>query len=128
MSERWLPVPGYEGLYEVSDLGRVRSLHTGRGKGKRGGLLAPALTGGTCPKLCVVLYRDGAKRTRLVHHLVLEAHARPRPPGMDALHGPGGPLDNRLENLYWGTRRRNYLDSVRDGTAARGEKTGGAKL
>lgn len=128
MSEQWLPVPGYEGLYAVSDLGNVRSFHAGRGKGKRGGILKPAPTGGSSPRLAVVLYRDREGRTRLVHQLVLEAFAGPRPPDQDALHGPGGPADNRLANLRWGTRRENYLDSVRDGTAASGEKCGTAKL
>jgi hypothetical protein len=103
--ERWRPVPGYEGLYAVSDLGNVRSFHAGRGTGKRGGLLRPGLTAG---RLCVALRRDGTSRTRLVHHLVLEAFAGPRPPGLNALHGPGGPLDNRLANLRWGTQRENY--------------------
>jgi hypothetical protein len=126
--ERWLPVPDYGDLYEVSDLGRVRSFHSGRGKGKRGGLLRPALTGGASPRLCVVLYKDGRKKTRLVHQLVLEAFAGPRPDGNESLHGPGGPLDNRLINLRWGTPVENAADKLRDGTDPRGSKSGNAKL
>lgn len=128
MTERWLPVPGYAGLYEVSDMGNVRSAR--RRRGSRGGLLKPALTGGPPAKLCVVLYGGtyASRKTRLVHQLVLEAFAGPRPPGELALHGPGGALDNRLANLYWGTGHRNCLDTVRDGTVVRGEKVDGAKL
>ncbi len=126
--EQWRPVPGYEGLYEASDLGNVRSFHGGRGSGKRGGLLRPALTGGASPRLCVVLYKDRAKKTRLVHHLVLEAFTGLCPPGQEALHGPGGALDNRLVNLCWGTREENQADRVRDGTSNRGERQWQAKL
>lgn len=126
--ERWLPVGGYEGLYEVSDLGRVRSFHAGRGKGKRGGLLRPAPTG-VYAHLCVVLCQGGESHTRLVHHLVLEAFVGPRPDGMEALHGPGGALDNRLVNLSWGTKSENQgRDRVRDGTSNRGERQWQSKL
>jgi NUMOD4 motif len=125
-AERWLPVPGYEGLYAVSDLGRVRSFHAGRGKGKRGGLLKPGLS--STGKLTVVLYRDGKGRSRPVHSLVLEAFVSPRPPGKEGCHGPGRELDNRLVNLRWGTSKENSEDQERDGTVARGEKHGQAKL
>ena len=124
-----MPVPGYEGLYEVSDLGQVRSFHAGRGKGKRGGLLRQAPTGGTSPRLCVVLYKDGAKKTRLVHQLVLEAFHGPRPsPVHQACHGPRGAFDNSSGNLSWGTPEENQADRVRDGTSNRGERQWQAKL
>jgi hypothetical protein len=126
--ERWLPVRDYEDLYEVSDLGRVRSFHAGRGNGKRGGLLRPALTGGTSPRLCIVLCRDGTKKTRLVHQLVLEAFVGPCPPGMESLHGPGGALDNRLANLSWDSHSANMMDKVRDGTSNRGTRQGQSRL
>ena len=127
--ECWLPVIGYEGLYEVSDLGNVRSLHRSCRPRLRGDLLTPAPTGGASPRLCVVLYKDGAKKTRLVLHLVLEAFIGPRPPGREACHGPGGALDNRLVNLSWGTPEQNQgPDRVRDGTSNRGERQWQAKL
>lgn len=116
----------YEGLYEVSDQGNVRSAR--RRKGSRGGPLKPALTGGSSPRLCVILYKNGKRRTRLVHHLVLEAFTGPRPPGQEACHGPGGALDNRHVNLYWGTREQNQADRVRDGTSNRGEQQWQARL
>jgi hypothetical protein len=127
LTERWLPVPGYEGLYEVSDLGNVRSFHAGRGSGKRGGLLAPGLSG---RYLTVALCQRGQpRRSWPVHQLVLLAFAGPRPPGMESLHGPGGQLDNRLVNLCWGTPSQNHgPDRVRDGTSNRGERSRNAKL
>lgn len=115
---------GYEGLYGVSDLGNVRSAR--RRKGSRGGPLRPGLS--RAGRLTVVLHKDGKRRTRLVHHLVLEAFTGPRPPGQEARHGPGGALDNRHVNLCWGTPAENYQDKIRDGTDNRGERHGNAKL
>jgi hypothetical protein len=67
---------------------------------------------------------------RLVHRLVLEAFAGPCPPGQEALHGPGGGLDNRWpENLSWGTHSKNVgPDKYRDGTISIGEQNPSAKL
>lgn len=126
-AERWLAVPDWEGFYEVSDLGNVRSLHRSLRPRLRGNLLSPGASEGS--RLSVVLYRNGERRTRLVHQLVLEAFIGPRPDGMEALHGPGGALDNRLANLSWGTHAVNVgPDKVRDGTSNRGERQGRAKL
>lgn len=126
-AERWLAVAGYQGLYEISDLGRVRSFHVGP-SGKRGGLLRPAPTG-VHPHLCVVLCKDGEHRTRLVHQLVLEAFVGPRPNGLESLHGPGGAFDNRLVNLSWGSKSQNNgADKVRDGTTGRGDRAWKVKL
>jgi NUMOD4 motif-containing protein len=123
-AEEWRPIPDYEGFYEASDWGNIRSA-IGRGHGSRKGrVLRPGLTSGPTPRLSVALYKDGKGRTRLVHHLVLEAFKGKRKPGQEALHGPGGPLDNRLVNLRW----ENELDKVRDGTSNRGERNRGAKL
>ena len=117
--ENWKPVAGFNGSYEVSDQGRVRSWR------KRGGgrLAAPRLLRpGRCKSghMTVML---GRGNTRYVHHLVLEAFVGPRPEGLDGLHGPGGPGDNSLANLCWGTPEKNLgEDRVRDGTDNRGEK------
>jgi hypothetical protein len=121
--ERWLPVAEYEGLYEVSDLGRIRSLHGGKGKGKRGGLLHPAVWGETNIHLRVILHKDREQETRTVHSLVVEAFVGPRPEGLIVCHGPGGVLDNRLTNLSHGTYSKNGgEDRLRDGTLIRGEE------
>lgn len=120
--EAWKPVVGYEGLYTVSDRGNVR---TRRRKGSKGGLLRPGLS---ASHLTVGLYMEGVPRSRLVHHLVLEAFVGPCPPGMEGCHGPGGPLDNRLANLRWDTASANQMDRVRDGTSNRGERQWQSKL
>jgi hypothetical protein len=124
--ERWLPVPEWE-LYEVSDLGRVRSLHGGKGKGKRGGLIRQGRLAGY-PYLGVMLCRDGQKTRRLVHQLVMGAFVGLPPEGREVRHGPGGALDNRLVNLSYGTRKENMADKVRDGTLVYGEGIVGSRL
>jgi hypothetical protein len=113
--EQWLPVISYEGLYEVSDQGRVRSLHT------TGRVLKPSKH--RSGHLHVNLHRQGRKETRKVHCLVLEAFIGPRPPGTECCHYNDIPSDNRLENLRWDTRSANQRDRVRNGNDANARKT-----
>ncbi|MEE9384561.1 MAG: HNH endonuclease signature motif containing protein [Nannocystaceae bacterium] len=63
-----------------------------------------------------------------VHTLVLTAFVHPRPPEMETRHLNGKKLDNRLENLAWGTRAENAQDKVKHGSMPRGEQHSGAKL
>lgn len=127
-TERWLPFVGYEGLYEVSDMGRVRSIDrvvidtTGKTRRLRGRILAQTKLGNT-PYLKVVLCRAPSQTTRSVHSLVLEAFVGPRPDGMEACHGFGGQVDNRLVNLRWDTLSENNYDMVRQGTHRAVQKT-----
>jgi len=121
LTERWLPVVGWEDLYEVSNRGQVRSLDRWkRGCGgsryvQRGQPISqrPDNRG----YLCVWLSRDGQRVLRRVHRLVLDAFAQPRPDGQQARHGPAGKLVNHWpENLCWGTPTENQMDRLRDGT------------
>ncbi len=105
--EEWRAVIGYEGHYEVSSSGRVRS-KTGRavrprprGKGYR----------------AVSLSRNGEVSDRLVQHLVLEAFIGPAGADEEARHANDDRSDNRLANLSWGTRAQNMADAARHGTA-----------
>lgn len=74
--------------------------------------------------------RDGGRNVQeSVHRLVCEAFHGPPPDDKPwALHRDGNPLNNRAENLYWGTPAENYADSVRHGTAPTGERHGRARL
>jgi hypothetical protein len=104
--EIWKDVPGYEGQYQVSNEGRVKSFR----RRKDGVLLAPGrMPGG---HLSVSL---GRGRSRCVHELVLLAFVGPRQPGQECLHGNGNPSDNHLANLRWGTRSENLRDKVLHG-------------
>ncbi len=112
-TEKWLPVVGYEGLYEVSDRGRVRSLDRidPLGRPRSGRVLIP--TG--LKHVHVTLSVAGKKTQQAVHRLVLEAFAGPCPEWHEALHGDDDPKNNHLSNLRWGTRAENRADAVRNG-------------
>ncbi|MGZ4516413.1 MAG: NUMOD4 motif-containing HNH endonuclease [Mycobacteriaceae bacterium] len=123
-----MPVVGWEGFYEVSDLGRVRSLPRlvrSRWKGylrpAGGVVLAPRLNSNGYQQ--VHLSREGTQAPRLVHRLVLEAFMGPCPSGSEGCHGSGGKGDNSLQNLRWDTSRENSLDTVRHGTNRNASKT-----
>lgn len=119
-AERWLPVPDYEGLYEVSDQGRVRSLprgaatYGGRAWSRNGQILKPAPSVGSA--LTVGLSVGGERRTWRVHTLVLLAFVGPRPDGLQCCHGNGDFADNRLGNLRWDTPSSNMIDRFNHGT------------
>ena len=121
--EIWKAVPGFEGSYEVSNRGRVRSLDRWiempecvvRGfvrkahmRFRPGQMLAP----GRCPSghVTVALCRpgDGNKgRTRHIHALVMLAFVGPPPEGLEILHLNHTPNDNRRKNLKYGTMSEN---------------------
>lgn len=116
--EQWRAVVGFEGLYEVSDNGRVRSLsrivmrRNGRPRPVRARILSPWNSHG----YAMVSLRDkDIRRNPCVHTLVLEAFVGPCPEGNECCHGKGGPLNNRLANLRWDTRSGNCRDTVDDG-------------
>lgn len=118
----WRPVPGKEGRYEVSQDGAVRSLprrveHPLGPKFFRGKILSPRR--GRRGRLRVLI--EGVDR--YVHHLVLEAFVGPRPAGQEGRHLNDNPIDNRLENLAWGTRSQNLHDRVRNGIHHQANKT-----
>lgn len=119
-AERWLAVPGYEGRYEISDHGRVRSLLAWRGRP------GPRIINPTCDTHgypTVSLYRDGERTTIGVHRLVLEAFVGPRPDELLTRHLDGDPSNNRLDNLTYGTSTENHVDQVRHGTHHHAAKT-----
>lgn len=115
-AERWLPVVGWEGLYEVSDLGRVRSLPRQTQTGLRGGQVLkprPDADG----YLLVNLSRAGIKTTKKVHQLVAEAFLGPCPPGQEVCHNRPNSRDcAEATNLRYGTRSQNIQQAVQEGT------------
>ena len=122
-AEEWRTVPGYEGAYEVSSIGRVRSLARLDSRGRRRAARLLALVTQPSGHLTVALYRGGVRRTVLVHRVVLEAFVGPCPPGMEACHRNDIPSDNAVSNLRWDTRSGNQLDSVRNGTQHMARRT-----
>lgn len=121
----WRDVLGYEGLYRVSDVGAVESRNAWTRWQWRA--LKPGRST-KCGHLSVGLWRDGVKRNRKVHRLVLEAFVGPCPDGMECRHLDGNPTNNKLDNLVWGTSKENEADKLLHGTDNRGERQGGSKL
>ena len=132
MQEVWLPVVGYEGLYEVSDQGRVHSLprivwHTKNRHGvgfwkRRRGMYLKQHRCGMYGYLGVALHKEGKQKTLLTHKLVADAFLGPRPEGLVVMHGERGRTCNELSNLSYGTPSQNANDKLRDGTHTRGER------
>jgi hypothetical protein len=118
--EQWRAIPGFEGTYEVSDGGRVRSIDRvivntiGRRHALKGKILKPFNNRGW---FTVGLYRPEGARTLRVHQAVLMAFVGPRPDGYVTRHLDGDKSNNSLENLVWGTQLENINDRRVHGTA-----------
>lgn len=126
--ERWLPVVGWEGYYEVSSIGNVRSVdrmvNNARGNGqhmRRGRSKALlVIPSGHC---VTGLSRHNRRVTAKVHRLVLIAFGGPAPSGTECCHNNGIPSDNRIENLRWDSTSANRRDCVNHGTHKNASKT-----
>jgi hypothetical protein len=130
--ENWKDVAGYEGFYQVSTLGRMRSvdrLVTYKNNVtaiRKGTILRPGFQKEGYPHY--VLSRNNKVKSILAHKAVLEAFIGPRPSGMQACHWDGCHGNAALSNLRWDTPPNNYLDSVRLGKANMGRRNGSSKL
>lgn len=101
MNEIWKDIKDYEGLYQVSNLGRVMSLKYNHGDNKC------ILNGGKSRGYLTVLLYKGDRRKYLVHRLVAEAFL-PNPDGLPCVnHKNEDKTDNRVENLEWCTYQYN---------------------
>ena len=126
-SERWLPVNGYEGIYEVSSHGRVRSVDrtvtysNGQVRRYKGKVRRTPLNQDGYPR--VNLSHQGEDKTRTVHSLVAEAFIGARPENMEVCHSDGDPTNNHLDNLRYGTPSDNTLDRVKHGRDHNATKT-----
>jgi NUMOD4 motif/HNH endonuclease len=125
--ERWLPVAGWEGLYEVSDIGRVRSLdHWVEHPGwvpylKRGRFLTPRFDSNGY--LGVHLHVGERNKHPHIQKLVMEAFVGPRPEGLEICHNDCVRTNNVLSNLRYDTHSNNCLDGVRNGINPNARKT-----
>ncbi len=130
MNETWQPITEVPnsmlGLFEISALGRVRSLSTKDliGRRKPGKVLMNPRISGRYVR--VRLRHHNVRIERCVHHLILEAFVGPRPDGMIGLHRDDDRTNNTVSNLRWGTYSDNRLDAFRNGTAVGAENFRGA--
>lgn len=115
--EEWRAVVGCEGRYEVSSLGRVRSILRDEPY-----VLTPSVPVGCYPQVALAVAR-GIRETRTVHALVLEAFVGPRPSSRhEGAHNDGVKEHSALSNLAWKTFEENEADKRRHGTAPIGER------
>lgn len=119
--EIWKDIPEYEGLYQVSNLGRVKSLWFEREK-----ILKPKET--TRRYLRIALFKEGEEKSFPVHRLVMLAFVGPS--NLQVNHKNGIKSDNKLENIEYCTRSENMIHAYAAGLKIpiKGEKHYASKL
>lgn len=122
MDELWKDIPGYEGKYQVSNKGRIKSLaRTVKSKNQYGEfewqtkerILSPGKRD-SCGHLSVVLH-DHNRKSYSIHQLVMQAFLGEPPEGMEVCHNNCDSSDNRIENLRYDTRSENMTDIYKNG-------------
>lgn len=119
-NEIWKDIPGYEGLYQASTEGRIRSVSRyvrcgPKGKGQRfveGRVLRP---GRYCKSGHVSVVLKKGCPGKPVHQIIARTFLGPRPDGLDVCHNDGDPTNNRPSNLRYDTRTNNILDVYKNG-------------
>lgn len=125
--EEWRDIPGWEGYYQASSHGRVKSVdrvvecRDGTKRNVRNRILMPVLDEYGYQMVC--LCKGGECQSVPIHRLVLEAFEGPRPEGMQGCHNDGDSQNNDLINLRWGTPSSNIMDTVIHGTHNNARKT-----
>lgn len=120
-TEEWRPVVGYEGFYEASSLGRIRSVdrlvrRSATTMRRRRGQIIKAHG-----EKYLLIELSG--KTYLVHRLVAAAFLGPCPPGLEVCHNDGDSQNNAVWNLRYDTHANNLKDAVMQGTHASTRKT-----
>lgn len=123
MQEIWKDIVGYEGLYQVSNLGNVKSFK----KDKNGILLKPGKN--TSGYLYVILYKNINKKCITIHRLVMLAFKKNIFNKLEINHINGIKTDNTVENLEWCTCSENIKHAYKIGLkTAKGENHNRSKL
>ena len=111
--EQWLPVIGFND-YQVSSLGRVKSIKFGKER-----ILKPGLSGKVGNQYLFVVLCDNEKRLQniqKVHHIVAAAFLGPRPNNQVVMHLDGHSFNNHASNLAYGTQSQNIRAAIAHGT------------
>ena len=130
MEEIWKDIAGYEGLYLISNLGRVKSLPKKCGRTiSKELILSPAID--RKGYLFVNITKDGVPKNRSIHRLIAIAFiSNPEnKPQID--HADGNPLNNSFSNLIWSTQKENLNNKVfkeRSSLSHKGQIPGNRKI
>jgi len=122
MCEKWRDIPDYEGYYQVSSRGRIKSvdrvvsLRHKHNRIVKGRIIPQSHHNSLIPYFQVTLHKQGKQETRLVHQIVALVWLGAVPANCEVRHGPNGYTDNSISNLSYGTRSENEKDKERDGT------------
>lgn len=135
--EVWRDIPGFEGYYQASNMGRIKSLSRqifisksnrsiGYYRRVNERFLKPGLTSNGY--FSCTLWVEHESHQQTIHSLVLESFSGLRPDGLYGCHKDDDKTNNRLENLYWGTPKENSGDKIINGNQPYGEKCQSSKL
>ena len=117
MLEQWKGIPGYNGKYQISNLGRVKSFC----RSKAGQTIKPKYSLGYAQTLC---YKYGKGKTFAIHRLVAELFI-PNPNNLPQInHLDETKLNNRVDNLEWCTAKQNINYGTRNERAVSNRRFG----
>ena len=132
--EIWKDIKGYEGLYQISNLGNVKALEKIRNWNARGKQLKSVLKEKILIPVdrngysYIILWKDNKIKNCRVHRLVAQAFIENPQSKLEVNHINGIKDDNSIKNLEWVTSEENREHSYRIGIAGIGEKNASAKL
>ena len=108
MAEEWKWIKGYEGLYQISNFGRVKSFHKKKIDGE---IRSVKHSGGWY--LTLPLLKDGIKKSVRIHQLVAETFIGPIPKGYHVHHKDGNRQNNRVTNLEIIHPKQHNLETMK---------------
>lgn len=121
-NEIWMDIPGYEGLYKISNIGRVTAIAR---SGSKGGIMQSATSKGYCR---VILCKNNVRKNWSIHRLVGFSFI-PNPDNFPLInHKDGDKTNNRVSNLEWCNHKMNSVHAVNILGIGAGETNGRAKL
>lgn len=119
MEEVWKDIKGYEGIYQVSNIGRIRSLDriniykNGTKRFEKGKV--KALVKNKLGYVQIILNKENKKSSRRVHRLVAQAFIENPNKYEEINHIDGNKLNNNVTNLEWCNRKQNVRHAINNG-------------